>query len=218
MATSDAASEWLRLTAHYRGMSDGELLSLARDSSKLTEAAQQILKAEFSARHLELPPPGEPGPPPEPETDPDSPYAEDRELVEIRTVWKLPDALQLQWLLDRAGIPFYMGDEKATGVDKVMSNFGGGVSVKVMRVGSPYAGQALKNYQPANEPPEEQEGPHPGEEEIPIACPKCRSTEVVFEGLASAPTTKDNDSSQNFQWVCDSCGYEWDDEGIVKNP
>src|SRR5262244_2496684 len=123
MASSDAASEWLRLTAHYRRMSGGELLSLARDPWKLTEAAQQVLKAEFSARHLELPPPEEPAPPPEPEPNPDSPYAEDRELVEIRTVWSLPDALQVQWLLDRSGIPFYMGEEKATGVDKVMSNF-----------------------------------------------------------------------------------------------
>src|SRR5438034_11524650 len=104
MASSDAASEWLRLTAHYRRMSEGELLSLARDPSALTETAQQILKAEVSARHLEVPPPEETvPPPPEPEPDPDSPYAEDRELVEIRTVWSLSDALQLKEILDRAG-------------------------------------------------------------------------------------------------------------------
>src|SRR5215468_53422 len=174
MASSDAASEWLRLTAHYRRMGDGELLSLARDPSKLTEAAQQVLKAEFSARHLELPPPEEPVPPPEPEPDPDSPYAEDRELVEIGTVWSLSDALQLQWLLDRAGIPFYMGDEKATGVDKITANFAKGVSVKVMRVGLPYAWQAMQNYEPANEPPEQKEDPRVWDDEIPVTCPKCR--------------------------------------------
>jgi len=53
MAHSDAAAEWLRLTAHYRRMSDGELLSLARNPAALTEAAQQVLKAEFSARRHE---------------------------------------------------------------------------------------------------------------------------------------------------------------------
>ena len=216
MAPSDAASEWLRLTAHYRRMSDGELLWLARDPSKLTEAAQQVLRAEFSARRLELPPPREePAPPPEPEPDPDSPYAEDRELVEIRTVWSLADALQLQWLLDRSGIPFYMGDERATGVDKVAANFANGVSVKVMRVGYPYAWQALQDYEPANEPPEEEADPRAWDE-IPVRCPKCRSTDVVFERLSSAfPRTK-HDPDPDFEWTCDACGYQWEDKGMLK--
>jgi hypothetical protein len=39
--------------------------------------------------------------------------------VEICTVWSLSDGLQLQTLLDRAGIPFFMGPEKATGVEAV---------------------------------------------------------------------------------------------------
>jgi hypothetical protein len=37
--------------------------------------------------------------------------------VEICTVWSLSDALQLQTLLDRAGIPFFMGPEKATAME-----------------------------------------------------------------------------------------------------
>jgi hypothetical protein len=84
MPPLDAAAEWLRLTAHYRRMSDGELLSLAANPAALTEAAQQVLKAEFSARKLELPPPKQPPPPPEPEPDPDTPYAKERQLVELR--------------------------------------------------------------------------------------------------------------------------------------
>ncbi len=216
MVHPDAASGWLRLTAHYRQMSDGELLVLARNPAALTEAAQQVLKAEFSVRRLELPAPEEPVAPPEPEPDPDSPYAEDRELVEIHTVWSLPDALQLQSILDRAGIPFYIGDEKATGVNRVTSNLASGVSVKVMRVGYPYARQALQGYEPANEPPEEKEDLHGLDEDIPATCPKCRSTEVVFEGLAPAPAKEEHDSNRNFQWICDSCGYQWEDEGIVK--
>ncbi len=215
MALSDAAAEWLRLTAHYRRMSDGELLALARNPDALTEAAQQVLNAEFSARRLELPPPEEPALPPEPEPDPDSPYAEDRELVELCKVWSLPDALQLQWLLDRSGIPFYLGDEKVTGVDKLTSNFASGVSVKVMRVGYPWAFQAMRDYQPANEPPsaEEEKGELP---EVPVTCPKCCSADVVFERLCPPPSTEEEEPDSNFEWTCDSCGYQWEDKGILK--
>ena len=215
MAHSDAAAEWLRLTAHYRRMSDGELLSLARNPAALTEAAQQVLKAEFSARRLELPPLAESAARPEPEPDPDSPYAEDRELVELAKVWSLSDALQLQWLLDRAGIPFYMGNERVTGVDKLTSNFASGVSVKVMRVGYPWAWQAMRDYQPANEPP-------PAEEEtedlpeIPVTCPKCRSADVVFERLVPGLGKEGEDPDPKFEWTCDACGYQWEDKGMLK--
>jgi len=214
MAPPDAAAEWLRLTAHYRRMSDGELLSLARNPAALTEAAQQVLKAALSARRLEHPPPEEPAPSPEPEPDPDSPYAEDRELVELCKVWSLSDALQLQWLLDRASIPFYLGEEKVTGVDKLTSNFSSGVSVKVMRVGYPWAWQTLRDYEPADEPPEEEQ---PEDwKEIPITCPKCRSTDVVFERLSPGPRKKKEDPDPDFEWTCDSCGYQWEDKGLLK--
>jgi len=216
MAHSDAASEWLRLTAHYRRMSDGELLFLARDPAALTEAAQQVLKAEFSTRRLEIPPPEMPASPPEREPDPDSPYAEDRELVELNKVWSLSDALQLQWLLDRAGIPFYLGEEKVTGVDKLTSNLASGVSVKVMRVGYPWAREALKNYEPADAPPSDEEETKDLPEN-PITCPKCRSADVVFERLSSGFSTDDEDPDSNFEWTCDCCGHQWKDKGVLKD-
>jgi DNA-directed RNA polymerase subunit M/transcription elongation factor TFIIS len=209
----DLASEWLALSAHYRRMSDGELLQLACDPSKLTEAAQQILAAELSTRGLKPPPP-EPkfAPPPEPE--PDSPYAQDRELVELCKVWSLSDALQLQWLLDRTGIPFYIGPEKATGVEDMPLNFAEGVSVQVMRVGLPWAWQAIANYEPANEPPEEKDEEH--RQEIPVTCPRCRSEEVIFEQLKRESPETDDESRATFVWTCDSCGHQWEDEGVVK--
>ena len=69
--------------------------------------------------------------------DSDSSYDEDRRLVEISTVYSVRDALQVQGILDGAGIPFFMGPEKATGVDKVTSDFTKGVSVQVMKIGLP---------------------------------------------------------------------------------
>ena len=192
-------------------MSDGELLQLARDPSALTQAAQQTLAAELSARKLKPPSPETQDAPPLPEPDPDSPYAEDRELVEICKVWSLSDALQVQWLLDRAGIPFYTGPNRATGVDAASSNFGEGVSVQVMRVGVPWARQAMQDYEPANEPPPEQEEERQG---IPFTCPKCRSEEVIFEQLMREPPDTDENPKSKFSWTCDSCGYQWEDEGV----
>ena len=214
MEALDPAAEWLRLSERYRQMSDHELLALARDNSDLTDVAQQALAQEISQRRLKLQPEEPPAPPnPEPPPGSSSSYAEDRELVEICTVWSLSDATQLQTLLDRAGMPFFMGQERATGVNAVTSNFVNGVSLKIMQIGLPWARQILKNYTPANEPGPEQEE---GLSELPVHCPKCHSTEVVFERLTTEPTAATDNSSPKFEWTCDLCGHHWEDEGIVE--
>src|SRR5579859_5270981 len=139
MELIDQAGEWRRLAEHYRQMTDGELLDLARQRSALTDAAQQALAQEISSRKLTIPseePPPLPEPPPDVPDDADDPYAKERELIEIATLWSLRDALRLQYLLDVAGIPFYLGPQKATRVDPA-TNFAGGVAVKIMRVGWP---------------------------------------------------------------------------------
>src|SRR5438034_9281497 len=86
---------------------------------------------------------------------PGDPYAEDRKLVEILTVWSLSDALQLERILNTAGIPFFMGAENATSVDAVTSSFPSGVSVKVMRIGVPWANPAFEKYEPRDVPESE---------------------------------------------------------------
>jgi len=212
METFDPAGEWLRLSERYGQMSDDELLALTQQSSELTDTAQQALANEMSRRGLKAQP-AEPAVQPKPEPPPDSPYAEDLELVEIATVWSMADAVQLQGLLDSAGIPFFMGREKARTVEGVTSNFSEGISVQVMRVGVPWAHQAMQDYSPVNEP-----APKEGQESSePVAhCPRCHSTEVVFEGLVAEPKTDPEDSSTRYEWACDSCGYRWEDDGIVR--
>jgi DNA-directed RNA polymerase subunit M/transcription elongation factor TFIIS len=210
MESLNPATEWLRLSEHYRQISDDELLGLARQDSELTEVAQQALKDEIHQRRLKLEPEKAP-PQPEPQTD--SSYAEERELVEVCSVWSLADALQLQTLLDGAGIPFFMGPEKATGVDAVTSNFVNGVSVQVMRIGLPWARQALQHYMPANQPePKQQEEPG----DFAVRCPKCSSEEVIFESLTTQPATTTDSPSPKFEWTCDSCGHQWEDDGVEK--
>src|SRR5579863_4702415 len=210
MHWDNSAAEWHRLSEHYRSMSDGELLKLAGDKSEMTETAQQCLADEISQRKLTPEP--EPEAPPIPFVPPNPIYDDDRELVEICTVWSVADALQVQSLLDQAGIPFYMGKEHATCVDAVTSNFSTGVSVQIMKIGWPWAVGPMSHYLPLNEPAEEK----PGEaEELPIRCPKCHSDAVIFERLAgdeeAVPT-----AAPKFEWTCDSCGYEWEDDGVVK--
>ena len=217
MQTLDPAGEWLRLSEHYRQLSDDELVGLALQTSEFTDVAQQALAQEIANRRLKLPPDESatarrPEPQPDSAEDGESPYAEDRELVVIRTVWSLADALKLQSLLDRAGIPFYMGLEKATGVDAVTSNFANGLSVQIMRVGVPWARQALQQYFPGDEPPQEKADES---DNVAIHCPKCHSTEVVFEDLDRGPENSEGKPSSKFKWTCDSCGHEWEDDGLV---
>jgi DNA-directed RNA polymerase subunit M/transcription elongation factor TFIIS len=212
MATLDSATEWRRLTELYGRMADGELLALARKQSELTDVAQEALANEMRFRKLKLQPEA-PAEPPKPARELDPVYEEERKLVLLRTVWSLADALQIQQLLDRAGIPFFMGPEMATGVEAVTSSFVNGVDVKIMSVGVPWAGQALQSYEPANEPESERvEEP----DEIPVRCPKCHSTEVVFENLIREKPRTEKEVPQQFQWACDSCGHRWKDDGIVR--
>jgi DNA-directed RNA polymerase subunit M/transcription elongation factor TFIIS len=212
MATLDPATEWRRLSEFYGRMCDDELLAIARQKSELTDVAQEALANEMRQRRLKVQPEEPPPRPPIPETLPDSPYYEERRLVEICTVWSLADAMQVQQLLDRAGIPFFMGPEKATGVDMVTSDFAKGVSVEIMNVGLPWARQALQFFEPANDPgPKQKEEP----DEIPVRCPKCHSADVVFDSLTDKPPTSEKDSPQQYEWTCDSCGHRWKDDGIV---
>jgi hypothetical protein len=135
--------------------------------------------------------------------------------VEICTVWSLSDAHKCPqqshrpWahgrtrgLLrigghsnktgERAGIPFFMGPEKANGVEAVTSNFVNGVSVQAFKsCASVYSGHVtLSNYMPVNEP-----GPKHEDEldERPVRYPRCQSTEVIFVGLIAQPSARTYD-------------------------
>ena len=234
MHSADAAGDFLRLTEHYRQMKDPELLVLLRQSGELTDLARQALEMEVNHRRLKPEPEPEEPPPPIPEVVApshvdDSSYDEDRRLETVRTVWSLRDALQVQLLLDRAGIPFFLGPEKATAVATVTSDFTKGLDVQVMHVGIPWAAQALSEYSPDDEPAQAEPD---ASEEVPVRCPKCRSTEVVLNRLVNAPPPNNEsefpaadmearesaaDAPAKFDWSCDACGYRWQDDGIARN-
>jgi DNA-directed RNA polymerase subunit M/transcription elongation factor TFIIS len=213
------AGDFLRISNHYRSLSDEELLDLAGQPSELTDVAQQALANEMSSRGLKARPQTPPTRPdvwtPPDTSDPNDPYAEDHELVMLCTVWSLADASQVQQLLDTAGIPFFMGLEKATSADAVTSNFAAGVEVKVMSIGYRWAREAMQFYEPVDDKTskEEEEAEKETDGES-IRCPKCHSTEVVFEELVPAST--DKPQPQIYKWACDSCGHQWEDDGVLE--
>jgi len=149
----------------------------------------------------------------EDEAEEEDPYEEDRRLFTLCTVWSLRDALKVQRILDVAGIPFYMGPEKATSVDQVKSDFSKGVGVQIMRIGWPWSYNAMKEkYFPQDAPPSET--PQVGKDLV-VRCPRCQSTEVVFKGLSGAVGAASEDSPRKFRWTCEECGKEWEDEGVA---
>jgi DNA-directed RNA polymerase subunit M/transcription elongation factor TFIIS len=202
MSTLDGGAEWRRLSELYRGMSDGELVALA-------------LANEISLRRLKVTA-DEPESPPVPQRPLDPAYDEDRRLVTISTVWSVGDALRLQRLLDGAGIPFFMGEEMATTVDAVTSDFAKGLPVRIMNIGVPWARQVLLDYFPKDEPESERVAQEEATKEVPVRCPKCHSTEVVFEDLVGEAPATEEDSPQQFEWTCDACGHHWKDDGLVR--
>jgi len=209
--TNLSPTAWLQLSEHYRQMSDDELINLAHESSGLTDTAQQILAQEFRSRGL-TPPPAEPSASPRPAPPSDS-EAEDEDcaLTEVCTVWSRADAARLQTALDTAGIPFYMGPEKASTFDAVTSDFSQGVSVQVMRIGAPYAFDALRrDYTPVDEPADTQA--EQNNEDLAIHCPKCHSEDVTFDQLVNEPAGEN--APPQYQWTCNSCGNEWEDDGV----
>lgn len=109
--------------------------------------------------------------------------------------------------------PFISGQRIATGVEEGKLNFAKGLSVKVMRIGLPWAATAMKNYDPADEPkvPELEESP-----DLPVRCPHCNSEEIIFDRLIPDPTNATDTSLPQYAWSCASCGYGWKDDGIAK--
>jgi len=238
MDTPDAAAEYLRISEHYRQMKDEELLALAPQTDSLTPFAQQALATEIRQRGLKVETVEEkPAAParfqaafnaPSPkfrdradrdsssvdvgngvELEEEDPYEEDRKLFTLCTVWSLRDALKVQRILDVAGIPFSMGKEMATGVDKVTSKFADGVGVQIMQIGLPWAYQAMKgSYFPEDNPEE----PFDETKQLVVRCPRCWSTEVVFDGRGGAAAG--DDASRKFRWTCDACNYRWEDDGV----
>ena len=128
-----------RLARTYGGMTDDELLNLARRPEELTEAAWEVLDDELDLRDLEIDDAEQAVPREEIEV---------RDLVTIRQFRDLPEALLAKGSLESAGIPCFLADENLVRLDWFISNFIGGIKLRVKPADAENALQASRRTDP----------------------------------------------------------------------
>jgi len=208
--SSDEQREKRRLAANYAGMTDGELQHLARNSDSLTEIAWDALEDELDRRHLE---------------DRGDEYSEDlaresrqkiqlRELATVRQFRDLPEALLAKGCLESAGIECFLADENLVRLDWFISNFIGGIKLKVRPADEENARRLLDA--PILEGLYVQ---GVGLYEQP-RCPRCGSLDVNFQELDRpiaymSAFLRIPIPVQRPAWHCHGCDaeWEWEDEG-----
>jgi hypothetical protein len=201
-----------RLEENYAGMTDGELQRLARSAESLTELAWDALEHELDRRHLDFDEldfaedeyPDGPLPPPRQQM-------EMRELVTIRQFRDLPEALLAKGSLESAGIECFLADDNLVRLDWFISNFIGGIKLKVRDADAENAQNLL------DEPILEGLYVHGiGLYEQP-RCPKCQSLDVNFQELDRpiaymSAFLRVPMPVQRPAWRCHTCGAEWEDD------
>jgi hypothetical protein len=198
----DEPSERHRLATNYAAMSDGELLRLAGDPDSLTEPAWDALEEEMDRRKLECPDDRE---------NEGREAIEVQELVTIRQFRDLPEALLAKGSLESAGIECFLADENLVRLDWFISNFIGGVKLKVRPADLEPARRLL------DEPILEGLYVHGvGLYEQP-RCPACQSLDVNFQEL-DRPIAYVSAflhvpmPIQRRAWRCRACSAEWEDD------
>ena len=198
----DPHEERRQLELSYREMSDHELQRLAQNSESLTDLAWEVLDDEMDRRNLEE----LPVTPPLPREE-----LEIQKLVMLRQFRDLPEALLAKGALESAGIQCFLADENLVRLDWFISNFIGGIKLKVRPEDEAAARGIL------DEPILEGlyvEGI--GLYEQP-RCPQCQSLDVSYQAL-NKPVAYGSAylgipiPLQNETWKCQACGGEWDDQ------
>jgi hypothetical protein len=197
------AEEWRRVQEQYARMNDDELQGVADEAYELTEIAKQVLQAEISSRCLDIKLRSAPLEGAEAEECADDFDPSQLDLTVVHRVGDLAEARQVKNILNGAGIPSYLGQENVENVDEFKSTFEGGVDLRVREVDSQRAMRALAESMPPDAADDTDYSAH---------CPKCHSTEIVFQGLDTEAVPSAFDSK--FNWRCDACGHEWMDDGV----
>jgi len=191
-----------RLAENYAGLTDGELQRLAQNAGSLTDLAWEALEEEMERRHLKCP---------DDEADPRE-EIEIRELVTVRQFRDLPEALLAKGCLESVGIECFLGDENLVRLDWFISNFIGGIKLKVRIADAENASKIL------DEPI--LEGLYVqgvGLYEQP-RCPKCQSLDVNFKELDRpiaymSAFLRVPMPVHRRAWRCHSCDAEWEGDG-----
>jgi len=188
------------LAARYAGMSETELMELARSYDGLLETAQVALRAEFARRGLEPPLVEEPQ------------EWEFRRLVTVRRYRDLAEAYVGRSLLESAGIPAWIADENLVRMDWFYSNLVGGMRLQVDEGEEAAAREILEEGAPGTITY--------GEEEVYVqpTCPKCGSAEITLgsgtergQSLVALYVLSIPVPPREAIWQCEACGARWVD-------
>lgn len=201
MTDLNEQAERRRLAGIYAGMTDGELLQLAQNPEALTDAARDVLEDELEQRDLD-----------NLDDEPPKPFEqlELRDLITIRQFRDLPEALLAKGSLESAGIECFLADENLVRLDWFISNFIGGIKLRVRPHDVENAQKIL------NEPILEGLYVHGvGLYEQP-RCPKCQSLDVTYRELDKpvayvSAFLRVPIPLQREGWRCHSCDAEWED-------
>ena len=205
MTYLDEQEERRRLARTYVGMADGELLKLAQHPEALTEAAWDALEDELDRRHLEYS---------EEQLVTRHEVIEIRDLVIIRQFRDLPEALLAKGSLESAGIECFLADENLVRLDWFISNFIGGIKLRVRAEDAENATKLL------DEPIlEDLYVQGVGLYEQP-RCPKCQSLDVNFRELDRpiaymSAFLRVPIPMHRKAWRCHSCDAEWEDDAAA---
>jgi hypothetical protein len=196
METANTADEYRRLEELYGEMSDSRLQDMADQVGDLTYLAQQVLRAEVSKRGLDKQ---------APDVSPEDDIPSD---IGLTGIWRAKDPTKARSIIDilkSAGIPACMVPEKVEFTD---GGFEDWVDIKVVQSDQGRAYELLRQYFP---PEQESEERLEEDNEHVAVCPTCHSPEIVFQSLNIEPAPG---AAAKYNWTCDACGYQWEDDGL----
>jgi hypothetical protein len=206
MTFLDPEHERERLAQLYASMTDGELDRLDERAHTLTEPARQCLDAELSRRELHFSRPES--------TNSNEPrdVLSMQNLKTVRQFRDLPEALLAKGFIESAGIPCFLADDNIVRMDWFISNFVGGIKLKV------YPKDERATLDLLNQPIPDSidfEGGSGEESYEQPRCPQCYSLDIAYENLnkpiayTSAYLGVPIPLKQN-SWKCSTCGREWE--------
>lgn len=201
--------QWRDLRENYGRMMDGELEVIAESAYELTDIAREALQSAITERGLNVA--LKTTRPDVPSVLPDAPEPpDDDELMPFGWMMDPEELKKFKEELAAVGTACYIGPDKVMEPEDYKGSFEGGVQVKIRRVDWEHTMPALMQLRKERNGEEQEESEE--QEQYAVLCPKCRSAEVVLEGRDSeAP---DPPPGAKFNWSCDDCGHQWQDDGI----
>jgi hypothetical protein len=188
------AAQYQELMTLYASYSDGELMTLARGMSDLTEMAQEALRGEISRRGLKV----SAGP----ERSEARVLSED-DLADLRAFAALAPAECVFEYEDGQGASAASLALREAGIESVVLQQDGVRGPRVVVAPEDAAEAAMLLSQPLAEKfRREVEESVPEEFAVP-KCPKCGSEETLLEAVEPANL-----------WRCDDCGHDWLEEDV----